>query len=81
MPSIRSESETTLRLWDDDAKDAVFAWQAKAGVMYKIDERAWLDAGYKLFATAEQDYQFAGVKFMTKEVFNHFIGVSVIWKF
>lgn len=72
---------TTLKISGDKDTDAVFAWQGKAGVIYKIDEQAWLDAGYKLFSTAEENFQLGAVPLKTKEFFNHFFGVSVIWKF
>ncbi|HEY5910793.1 MAG TPA: porin family protein [Verrucomicrobiae bacterium] len=77
MTKLRIASESA----DDSDKDTVFAWQGKVGVIYKIDERAWIDAEYKLLSTAAQDYSFGNQKLETKELFNHFIGISVIWKF
>ncbi len=60
---------------------AVFAWQAKAGVIWRIEHEAWLDIGYKLLMTQKQEYMFGGVPMQTKELFNHFLGVSVTWRF
>jgi len=72
---------TTLKISGDDDSQAVFAWQAKAGVIYKIEEEAWLDLGYKLLVTSEADYSLGGGSLNAKEIFNHFFGVSVIWRF
>ncbi len=72
---------TTLQLSGQKDNDAVFAWQGKVGVIYKIDEQAWLDASYKLLSAQEQEYEIGAVPIKTKEIFNHFFGISVIWKF
>jgi opacity protein-like surface antigen len=72
---------STLRISGNSDNEAVLGLQAKAGIIYKIEEQAWLDIGYKLLGTAEQHYQIGGVHLQTKDLFNHFIGLSVIWNF
>jgi len=72
---------TTLKLESLEDNDAVFAWQGKAGVIYKIDEHAWINAEYKLLASDEQDYLLGGIPLRTKQMFNHFLGLSLTWKF
>jgi opacity protein-like surface antigen len=72
---------STLKISGDSDNDSVLAFQAKAGVIYKIEEQAWVDIGYKLLGTAEQSYQIGGVHLQTKDVLNHFVGLSVIWNF
>jgi len=72
---------TSLKISGDEDKDAAFAWQGKIGVIYKIEEQAWLDAGYKLLVASEQDFHLGGSSLQTKELFNHFFGISVVWKF
>ncbi len=72
---------TSLKVSDEKDDDIVFAWQGKAGVIYKIDEQAWIDAGYKLLGTEEQNYHLGAVPLQNKRMFNHFFGLSVIWKF
>jgi opacity protein-like surface antigen len=61
--------------------DTVFAIQAKVGVTYKLTETAWLDANYKFLGTAEQSYTISGMELKTDQVYSHFFGLSVIWKF
>lgn len=72
---------STLRISGNSDNDAVIGLQAKAGIIYKIEEQAWVDIGYKLLGTAEQRYQIGGVQLRTKDLLNHFIGLSVIWNF
>lgn len=72
---------TSLKISDEKDNDIVFAWQGKAGVIYKIDEQAWIDVSYKLLGTEGQDYRLGTVPLQTKRMYNHFIGLSVIWKF
>ncbi len=72
---------SSLKISDTKDDDTVFAWQGKVGVIYKIDEQAWLDVGYKLLGTEEQSYRLGAVPLKTKQMFNHFFGLSVIWKF
>ncbi len=72
---------SSLKISGNSDDDAVFAWQAKAGVIYKIDEMAWIDAGYKLLVTDQQEYLIGLMPVKTKEVYNHFFGLSVVWKF
>ncbi len=70
-----------MKISGNSDNDAVVALQAKAGLIYKIEQNAWLDIGYKLLGTAEQSYQIEGVTLKTKDMLNHFIGASVIWSF
>ena len=72
---------STLKISGESDNDAVVAFQAKAGIIYKIMAAAWLDVGYKFLGTAEQNYRIGGANLRTKDVFNHFIGLSVIWTF
>jgi len=60
--------------------DTVFAYQAKTGVAYQLTENVMLDLGYKFFSTAEQSY-FLTSPFKLKDVYNHFVGASLTWKF
>ena len=60
--------------------DTVFAYQAKAGVAFQLNENVAIDLGYKFFATGEQNY-FIGGPFTLKNTYNHFIGASLTWKF
>ena len=60
--------------------DAVFAYQAKAGVAYKVEENMMVDVGYKFFSTDEQTYNL-GMPFKLSDIYNHFIGASFTWKF
>lgn len=60
-----------------DQSDFVFAYQAKLGVAYKINDNMAVDVGYKFFGTAEQSYD----NFKLKDVYAHFIGLSFTWKF
>lgn len=70
-----------LKIYGDDDQTAVFALQAKAGLIYKIMEDAWVDVGYKFLGTAEQGYNIGGSNLKTKEVYSHFLGASVVWNF
>ena len=72
---------STLKISGISDNDAVVAFQAKAGVIYKIMEEAWLDVGYRLLGTAEQNYQIGGAHLKTNDVLNHFVGLTVIWSF
>ena len=72
---------SSLKISGTSEDDTVFAWQAKAGVIYKIDENAWLDLNYKLLMAGEQAYQFGSEPLKTDQMLNHFFGLSVIWKF
>lgn len=72
---------STLRISGNSDNEAVIGLQAKAGIIYKIEEQAWLDVGYQLLGTAEQRYQIGGANLRTKDLLNHFIGLSVIWSF
>ena len=55
----------------------VFAYQAKAGVAYEISPSMSVDVGYKFFSTAEQKYS----GFKVKDVYCHFIGLGLTYKF
>jgi len=70
-----------LKFSGDKDKDTVFALQGKVGLIYKLQEQAWLDASYKFLGTAEQSYSIGGTTLKTDQVYSHFFGVSVIWKF
>jgi opacity protein-like surface antigen len=70
-----------LNISDDDDKTIVFAYQAMAGVIYKLDEEAWVDIGYKFFANGDEKYSVGGVSVEANRVRNHFIGLSVHWRF
>jgi len=70
-----------LKFSGDKDNDTVFALQAKVGLIYKLQEQAWLDVGYKFLGTAEQSYSISGMTLKTDQVYSHFFGVSVIWKF
>ncbi len=72
---------STLQIAGDKDEANVLAWQGKLGVIYKIDDQAWLDLSYKLLSTGEQEYLVGPAPVRLKEVFNHFFGLSVIWKF
>jgi opacity protein-like surface antigen len=72
---------STLKLSGTSDNDAVVAFQAKAGIIYKIMEEAWLDVGYRFLGTAAQSYDIGGAHLKTNDVFNHFIGLTVIWSF
>lgn len=68
---------TTINGDDTDKSDFVFAYQAKAGVAYNINDRMSVDIGYKFFGTSEQKYDDVKVK----DVYCHFIGIGFTWKF
>jgi opacity protein-like surface antigen len=55
----------------------VFAWQLKAGVAYKVSDNMAIDLGYKFFSTAEQEYS----DFKAKDIYSHYIGLSLTFKF
>jgi opacity protein-like surface antigen len=61
----------------DDQSDFVFAYQGKVGVAYQISPCMAVDVGYKFFGTAQQNYD----RFSVKDVYAHFIGLSLTWKF
>jgi len=71
----------SLKISGDKDSNSVFAYQAKIGVIYKIEERAWIDVGYKLLVAEDQNFNVGGTPVQTERTFNHFVGVSVIWKF
>jgi opacity protein-like surface antigen len=60
-----------------DKSDFVFAYQAKLGVDYKINENMMIDVGYKFFGTADETFGDTKVK----DVYANFIGLSFTWKF
>jgi opacity protein-like surface antigen len=67
---------------DTDKTDFVFAWQLKAGVAFKVSDNVSVDLGYKLFSTADQEYKFGGGDTLKlKDIYAHFIGLSLTWKF
>ena len=70
-----------LKIEGNSDDEAAFAFQAKAGLIYKIEETAWLDIGYKLLGTTEQTFGIGGDQLKTKDMLNHFIGASVTWLF
>jgi opacity protein-like surface antigen len=70
-----------LQISGDKDTDIEFAYQAKIGLIYKLEEQAWIDIGYKLLVSVEQKYQLGGAAVRTDEIFNHFIGGSVTWRF
>jgi len=72
---------STLRISGEKDHDLVLALQAQAGIIYKIDEQAWIEAGYRLLGTPREHYDLAGTSIQTDTVFSHFFGVGAIWKF
>ena len=60
-----------------DKSDFVFAYQGKVGVAYNISANMAVDVGYKFFGTADQKYDNVKVK----DVYAHYIGVSLTVKF
>jgi opacity protein-like surface antigen len=71
MLSIRDISDTTI----------VFAYEITAGLIYKIDERAWIDIGYKYLWAGDPNFDIGLDSVKASNVRNHFIGASVIWRF
>ena len=72
---------STLKVSGISDNDAVVAFQAKAGIIYKIMEEAWLDVGYRFLGTAAQSYEIGGSHLKTKDVLNQFVGLTIIWSF
>jgi opacity protein-like surface antigen len=70
-----------LKISGQKDSDFVFAFQGKIGLIYKIEERAWIDVGYKILVAQEQHFSIGGTSIQTEKTFNHFLGVSVVWKF
>jgi opacity protein-like surface antigen len=68
---------TMVRGGGTDESDFVFAYQGKVGVAYEITPCMAVDVGYKFFGTADQKYDNVKVK----DVYAHFIGLSLTWKF
>ena len=68
---------TMVRDGGADDSDFVFAYQGKIGVAYQISPCMALDVGYKFFGTAEQKYD----NFKLTDIYNHYIGISLTWKF
>ncbi len=62
----------------DSDSDFVYAWQAKAGVAYNLNDNVSVELVYKLFATGDQEYFDA---FKVKDVMAHFIGIGFSCKF
>lgn len=62
-------------------EDVVFAAQAKVGLIYKIEEQAWIDISYAFLGTANQNFNLGGAPFRTDRVFSHFFGASITWNF
>lgn len=67
----------------DNATAATFAYQAMAGVAFKLDRNMELNVGYKFLGTAEQRYEVEDFDsdLKLKDIQNHFIGASFTWKF
>lgn len=74
-------TRSSLRISGETDSEIVFALQAQAGVIYKIDEQAWLEAGYRLLGMPKQSYDLNGLSIETDQVLTHFFGVGAIWKF
>ncbi|RPI94670.1 MAG: porin family protein, partial [Chloroflexi bacterium] len=70
-----------LTVLGDSDDNVVFAYQIGVGVIYNLDERAWIDVGYKFLATADPEFQIGSVSLKASEVRHHFIGGSVTWRF
>jgi opacity protein-like surface antigen len=56
----------------------VFAYQAKVGVAYNINDNMSVDVGYKFFGTGDLEYKSA---LKLKDIYAHYIGLSFTWKF
>lgn len=61
--------------------DFTFAYQAIAGLKYKISERAQVDLGYKFFGTLDHSWSDNGVTFKTEGIYTHAVLLSFTWKF
>lgn len=68
---------TMVHIRHIDDSDFVFAYQGKVGVAYEINTSMAVDVGYKFFGTADQKYD----NFKAKDVYAHYIGLSLTWKF
>lgn len=70
MLSINGDSDTKI----------LFAYQISAGFIYLLDERGWLDFGYKFFGAGDSDYAIGIADVEASKIRSHFIGASVIWR-
>lgn len=72
---------STLSINRDSDSTFVFAYQATAGVIYKLDERAWIDLFYKFLNSDDSDYEIGGIPIKSSRVRQHLIGAGVTWLF
>jgi opacity protein-like surface antigen len=68
-----------------DDSNIMFAWQAKAGVRYQINEKLSVGIAYKYFGTAEQNYRIeddgGDLKFRFRDIHTHFVGLVLQGRF
>jgi opacity protein-like surface antigen len=72
---------STLRISGQTDDQFVYGLQAQVGVIYKIDDEAWLEIGYRLLGMPKQSYDLSGLSIETDKVLSHFFGIGAIWKF
>jgi opacity protein-like surface antigen len=72
---------TMLEDSNNGETDFVFAWQLKAGVAFKLSDNVSLDLAYKFFSTAEQEYSSGGDTLKFKDIYAHYVGLGLTWRF
>ena len=66
-----SETDTTF----------AFAWQAQAGLRYRLNDQASIGAVYKYLGVNDPEFNLFGIDFEVENVHNHYIGVQFNFNF
>ena len=66
---------------EDDDSDVVFAWQAQAGVHYRINENMSAGITYKYLGIDGPEFEFGGGTFGFEAMHNHSLMASFQWSF
>lgn len=61
--------------------DVTLGFQAKAGISYAISPNADIDFGYKFLGSLQHDWDVAGFRYKSDDIYTHAVLVSFCWKF
>jgi opacity protein-like surface antigen len=78
---VMSQIDLKSSLANVNASDFTFAYQAGAGVRYRLGEKWELGLSYQMLATGDHDWSGGGVSLQTDGSMSHAFVLGATWKF